>query len=377
MRLKVPGRSREPRMLVVGAVLDLEGARPGYVRFRNGRVVEVGSLGTEGRRAGERRIRGIVVPSPINAHTHLGDAVSVREPPAGPVSRLIQPPNGYKFRLLASSSRAEKVRAIRAALKRMQRDGVVATVDFREEGRAGVELLREAARTSPVRVLALGRPLVRPVERSELGPLLRVADGIGLSSARDETEETRRTVAHACHAAGKKFGLHASEAVRERPEQYLDPHPDLLVHLAKATAEDLVAVRDDRVSVVVCPRSNALFARQPDLRSMERLGLSVMLGTDNAMFHAPSLWREMEFAYVASRLRGRPVSAAFLARAALVEPWKWLGEPENAVIAPGMPVPPVVLRLPPDDPAYQVVTRTTEHLMVRFRPGAPYRPRRP
>jgi len=250
----------------------------------------------------------------------------------------------------------------------MERDGVAAVVDFREEGRPGVELLREAARGSSVRVLALGRPLARPVDRGELSRLLSVADGVGLSSARDETEETRRTVARACRAGGKKFGLHASEAVREKPERYLDPRPDLLIHLAKATVDDLATVRDERVSVAVCPRSNALFARQPDLRSMERLGLSVLLGTDNAMFHAPSLWREMEFAYVASRLRQRPVSAAFLARAALVEPWKWLGVPEAALVVPGMPVPPVILRLPPEDPAYQVVTRTTEHLMLRFPP---------
>jgi len=356
-------------MLVVGAILDLDGARPAYVRIRGGRVTEVGAVGAEGRRRDERTVRGIVTPSPVNAHTHLGDAVSVREPPPGPVSRLIQPPHGYKFRLLARSSPDAKRRAIRAALDRMDREGVAVTVDFREEGRPGVDLLREAARGSRVRVLALGRPLSRPVDRTELAELLAVSDGVGLSSSRDETDETRRTVARACHAAGKRFALHASEAVREPPERYLDPRPDLLVHLAKATRDDLGAVRDDRVSVVVCPRSNALFARQPDLGAMERLGLSVLLGTDNAMFHAPSVWREMEFAYVASRLRRRPVSAAFLARAALVEPWKWLGTPESARVAPGMPVPPVVLRLPPDDPAYQVATRTTEHLMVRFRPG--------
>jgi len=355
-------------MLVVGAILDIDGARPAYVRFRDGAVSEVGARGTEGRKRGERVVRGVVVPAPVNAHTHLGDSVSVREPPPGPVAQLIQPPNGFKFQLLANASRAEKVGAIRRALERMERERVAVAVDFREEGRPGVELLREAARGSRLRVLALGRPVARPVDRKELARLLSVADGVGLSSARDESDETRRTVARACRAVGKRFALHASEAVREKPERFLDPRPDLLIHLTKATADDLAAVRDERVSVAVCPRSNALFGRSPDLLSMERLGLSVLLGTDNAMFHAPSLFREMEFAYVASRLRRRPVSAMFLARAALVEPWKWLGAPEGALVAPEMPVPPVVLRLPPDDPAYQVVTRTTEHLMVPVRP---------
>jgi cytosine/adenosine deaminase-related metal-dependent hydrolase len=355
-------------MLVEGAILDAEGPRPGYVRIRDGRVVEVGKLGTHTRRRQETRVRGVVIPSPVNSHTHLGDAISVREPPPGPVSTLVRPPHGYKFRLLATASPAAKLRALRGAFVRMEREGVAAVVDFREEGLEGVRLFRRAARGTKVRAEVLGRPLLRPVDPRELASLLAVADGVGLSSALEEDLETREAVARACRARDKKYGLHASEARREPPDSYLRPHPDLLIHLAKATVDDLAAVRDARVAVAVCPRSNALFGRQPDLRSMERLGLSVLLGTDNAMFHAPSIWRELEFAYVATRLRQRPVSAGFLATAALVEPWRWLGEPRAAVVAPGMPVPPLVLRLPPEDPAYQVVTRTTEHLIVPVGP---------
>jgi cytosine/adenosine deaminase-related metal-dependent hydrolase len=361
-------------MLVEGSILDLEGARPGYVRIHGGKVVETGSLGTDGTRGRVRKVRGIVIPSPVNSHTHLGDAVSVREPPPGPVSRLVQPPHGYKFRLLAETSREEKMRAIRHALLRMVREGVAVAVDFREEGRPGVELLQEAARGVALRTFTFGRPVARPIADAELARVLEVADGIGLSSARDERLEDRRRAARMCRAMGKRYALHASEAVREDPDTYLDPRPDLLVHLAKARPDDLESVRDARVSVVVCLRSNALFGRQPDLETMERLGLSVLLGTDNAMFHAPSIWRELEFAYVATRLRRRPVSASFLARAALVEPWRWLGTPLAARIAPDTPARPLVLRLPPDDPAYQVVTRTTEHVMVRARPREPRSP---
>jgi cytosine/adenosine deaminase-related metal-dependent hydrolase len=355
-------------MLVEGAILDVDGPRPAYVRFRDGKVVETGLPGTDGTRGREPRVRGIVIPSPVNSHTHLGDAVSVKEPPPGPVSGLVKPPHGYKFRLLADSSPAVKRRAIRSALLRMSREGVAAAVDFREEGRPGVDLFRAAARGLPLETLVLGRPIARPVDPLELDHLLSVADGVGLSSARDERDEDRRTVARAAHRRGKLYGLHASEAVREDPGRFLDPRPDLLVHLTKATPDDLRTVRDAGVRVAVCPRSNALFGRQPDLATMERVGLSVLLGTDNAMFHAPSIWRELEFAYVATRLRQRPVSAGFLARAALVEPWRWLGQPEAARVAPGAPVRPLVLRLPPDDPAYQVVTRTTEHLIVRVGP---------
>ncbi|MGI0130480.1 MAG: amidohydrolase family protein, partial [Thermoplasmata archaeon] len=301
-------------------------------------------------------------------HTHLGDSISVREPPPGPLSRLVRPPHGFKFRMLAEASRATKLAGLRGAYARMARDGVAAVIDFREEGVEGVRLLREAARATTVRPVALGRPLARPIDPRELDRLLAEADGVGLSGALEETLEDRRTVARACRTRGKRYGLHASEARRELPESYLDPPPDLLVHLAKASTDDLVAVRDASVAVAVCPRSNALFGRQPDLRSMERLGVSVLLGTDNAMFHAPSIWHELQFAYAATRLRHRPATAEFLARTALVEPWRWLGNPAAARVAPEMPVPPLVLRLPSEDPAYQVVTRTTEHLIVRVGP---------
>jgi cytosine/adenosine deaminase-related metal-dependent hydrolase len=357
-------------MLVEGAILDAEGPRPGYVLVRSGKVREVGALGTDSTRGRERKVRGIVIPRPVNGHTHLGDAVSVREPPAGPIAALVRPPDGYKFRLLAGASRDEKRRAFRGAFARMARDGVGAVVDFREEGPEGVRLLRAATRGSSVRAVILGRPLARPVDPRELSELLAVADGVGLSSAIEESRATRSRVAAACRFAGKRFGLHASESRREPPDTFLDPRPDLVVHLSHATDDDLAAVRDAGVTVAVCPRSNALFGRQPDLATMERLGVRVLLGTDNAMFHAPAIWRELEFAYVATRLRRRPVSAAFLARAALVEPWTWLGEPAAARVAPGMPVPPLVLRLPPDDPAYQVVTRATEHLIVPVGPGS-------
>jgi len=352
-------------MLVEGAVLDIDGPRAGYVRFRHGRVVEVGAPGTASTRGRVRRVRGIVVPSPVNGHTHLADAVAVREPPGGPVEELVAPPRGFKFQLLAGTPRAMKLAAIRGALQRMEREGVAATLEFREEGAAGVVLLREALRALAVRVFVFGRPMRRPIDPDEVASVLEVADGIGLSSARDETEAARRAVARACRLSGKRFALHASEAVREAPESYLDPTPDLLVHLATATVDDLAAVHDEDVAVAVCPRSNALFGRQANLRAMERLGLRVLLGTDNAMFHPPSVWSELQFAYTSSRLLDRPASAAFLARAALVEPWVWLGEPDAARVAPDTPVRPLVVRLPPDDPAYQLVTRTTEQFIVR------------
>jgi len=352
-------------LLVEGALLDADGGRAGYALFRQGNLAETGVLGTASPGRGVRRIRGIVVPSPVNGHTHLGDAVATREPPHTPIAEIVRPPDGYKFKLLQETPAPAKRRAMRAALERMAREGVYATLDFREEGVPGVEMLRAAARGLPIRAVALGRPLRRPLEAPEVEALLDVADGIGLSAIGEEPRSVRAEVAAACRRRGKRYALHASESHREDPAEYLDPRPDLLVHLAEATPADLSEVARAEVTVAVCPRSNALFGRRPDLGEFARRGVRTILGTDNAMFHSPSIWRELEFAYVTGRLMKRPVPAEFLFRAAFVEPYRWLGEPDRARLAPGSPVQPLVFRLPPDDPEYQIVTRATAQLMVR------------
>ncbi len=350
-------------MIVEGAIVDVDGARPAYVRFQRGRIVEVGQPGTDSRRGKDKKVQGIVTPRPVNSHTHLGDAAAAQDPPRAPVSEIVGP-GGLKFRRLAALSADQKTQAMRSALERMVGEGVAAVVDFREEGVAGVEQLRNAAHDLPIEVRILGRPLRRPVEAGELSRLLQVAEGIGVSSAREENSLTRTQIAERAHRSGKWFALHASEEVRESPEAYLLPKPDLLVHLTKASFDDLEAVAKARIPVAVCLRSNALFGRGPDLSEFARAGIRLLIGSDNAMLNAPSVFRETEFAYLSGRLLHHPVDAAYLARAAFVEPWLWLDEPGRARVAPGMTGAPLVLRLPPDDPAYQVVTRATEQLIV-------------
>lgn len=351
-------------MIFEGALLDRDGPRRGYLKLRRGRIVETGAIGTDSTRGRERRVRGIAVPRPVNSHTHLGDAAFDREPPPGPVSRIVAPPDGIKFRLLAETPAPVKEAAVRRALLRMAREGIGAVVDFREEGVGGVELLRRAARGVDLQVVALGRPVARPLDPAELQQLLRRADGIAVSSAREEPRPVRDRIARACRAARKKYALHASEVAREPVDDYLRPKPDLLVHLFRATESDLERVAAEKVPVAVCPRSNALFGHVPDLRRLDRAGMTILLGTDNAMFASTSLLRELEFAYVSQRLHHRPVSPELLLRAAFFSPWDWLGRPEHARLVAGAPFRPLLFRLPPEDPEYQIVARASEHLMV-------------
>src|SRR5690242_13586336 len=99
-------------LIVEGAIIDANGSRAAYVRFRDGKIIEVGQTGTHSTRGRVRKVKGIVLPAPGNGHTHLADSVSKVEPPHRPVEELVQAPQGLKFRILRDSPRRAKVLAI-------------------------------------------------------------------------------------------------------------------------------------------------------------------------------------------------------------------------------------------------------------------------
>ena len=364
--------SQRIRWRLDGAIVDDEGIAPGYLRLDpRGRIVERGRPGTGGPlKDREQRVRGIALPWGVNGHTHLADGVWRREPPPLPLAKLVAPPGGLKHRLLRTTADPVKAQSIRESLRYMARAGIAGVVDFREEGIPGVRLLREAARGLPLRVWALGRPSASPAGEEELREVLEGSDGLGLSSVKDLPPGEGDRLARACRTARRLLALHVSEGVREDLAEVLRLKPDLLVHLCQATAEDLDDVKRAGVGVAVCPRSNALFRRFPPLAGLEGRGIPFLLGTDNVMFAAPDPFREMEFAYLSARSRGRPVRPETLVRAVFVNPWRVLGDPQQSSLLPGSPAGTILLRLPTDDPAYQIVARAGPgKLFVPPRPG--------
>ena len=354
------------RAIVSGALLDSSGAAEGYVALdAAGRVVERGSLGAEGRRrASIPRYRGIVLPSLVNAHTHLGDSVWLAEPPRGSLADIVAPPQGLKHRLLRETPPGAKQQGMRRSLLEMSQLGTRVTLDFREEGLEGALLFRKAARGTGVRPFILGRPTRVPPSRAELRALLPHVEGVGLSAVRDVGIEVATGVAQECHRQGKWLALHVSEEVREPLDPILALSPQLLVHMCAATPSDLDAVAQARIPVAVCARANHLFGRAPPLAAMEARGIRILLGTDNAMFQPPDLFREMAFAYLLSRGMGAPVTPRTLVEAACVTPWEVLGDPSAAQLEPGSHARALALRLPPQDPYYQVCGRASERNLL-------------
>ena len=277
-----PRAARAAVALLAGTVFRPgEGASEGWVLVEGARVADAG----EGAPPREPDARGLVMPTPVDAHTHVGDMLGRGVPLQGrTLAEVVAPPDGLKHRLLRDAPEDALLDGMRRAVRELLAAGCGAFVDFRERGARGVDMLRRACEGAPVRAVALGRPAEVWTEE-EMARVLAVADGFGLSALADLPGDAPERAAAASRRAGKRLALHLSEAVREDVGRALDLRPDFLVHMASATREDLAAVARAGVPVVTCPRSNDLFGLRADVPAMLDLGVALALGSDNAMFH--------------------------------------------------------------------------------------------
>lgn len=241
---------------------------------------------------------GLIVPSPVNAHTHVGDALVrlVRgETVPADLAAVVAPPDGLKHRILQSADRGELLEGVRGVVGEMLAAGSNRFLDFREGGLPGIELLEEALEDLAAAPTVLARPEGMGYDEAEVDALLDRAHGIGLSSIDDVGEPVAESLAEHAHQRGKLFALHASEGAREPVDRLLALDPAFVVHMVEATRGDLEAVADAGVPVVVCPRSNAHFASLPPVVEMVEAGVTVALGTDNAMLHEADPFAEAAF----------------------------------------------------------------------------------
>jgi len=231
----------------------------------------------------------------VNSHTHIGDAFIDLDKRAWTVEELVAPPYGLKHRLMREASEKEILGGMRKAISVMEGCGTTHFCDFREGGIEGIKILKKAMEGSDLRAIILGRPVELRYESKEVNEILKISDGIGLSSISDWDYEELRKVAVHVNKKKKIFAIHASEAFREDIDAILDLKPSFLIHMSSASRDDLEIVADAGVPVVVCPRSNAFFGIRPDIESMLECGIPLLLGTDNAMISPPDIMQEMEY----------------------------------------------------------------------------------
>jgi cytosine/adenosine deaminase-related metal-dependent hydrolase len=181
------------------------------------------------------------------------------------------------------------------SIRHMIHEGISYFCDFREEGIHGVNQIKKALKKKKISSIILSRPQKMEYDKEELEILLENSDGIGVSSVSDwEVSELQKIAKHVKQRK-KMFALHGSEAMREDIDRILDTKPDFLVHMVSASEADLLRVRDEQIPIVICPRSNAFFKLKPNITMMKKVGITLLLGTDNAMLHAPSIVAELRF----------------------------------------------------------------------------------
>lgn len=326
---------------IAGTVLVGRSFEPvrGRVVIENGRIQAIDEVETEST--------DIVLPTFVNAHTHLGDAIAKEAAVGLSLDKAVAPPDSLKHQQLAVADRSDLVTAMCRSLRFMQRTGTVSCLDFRESGTAGAHALREAAQPVDVDPFIFG---------SGNQSVLDVADGYGASGANDDNFTEQRAV---CDERDVPFAIHAGEPDATDIHPALDLEPDLLVHMVHAEQEHLERVSAQSIPVAVCPRANTVLdVGRPPVRELVD-HTTVALGTDNVMLNPPSMFREM--AYTAKRF---DVTAREVLRMATTAGAEIVGL-DCGVIAPGRRAALTVLDGDSDnlagsvDPVRAVVRRAT------------------
>ncbi|MEE9152398.1 MAG: amidohydrolase family protein [Thermoplasmata archaeon] len=334
---------------VSGQIYQGEKFEEGYLGFEDGIIKETGK-GTKS----DAQAKGIIIPPFVNAHTHIGDAV-IQDELKGGLEELVSPPNGLKHRVLGETPQETLIKSMKLVAHGMLNSGIELFFDFREGGVKGVELLKMALQDSSLRSKIFGRPAGMRYLKDEVESLLKSGDGIGLSSISDWDNDEIKKIAQ--HAKRQKMGfaLHASERVREDIDTILDLKPDFLIHMTEATNSDLKICAENDVPIIVCPRSEVFFGHFPDIPKMLEKGVTLALGTDNAMLNKPnSLLREMEFAYKISGLKGA-VDAKDILNMVLQNPRKVLNVGDDICLSLGKEANFIVFQLQTKNPAYALI----------------------
>lgn len=261
----------------------------GNIEIRGGRIKEV----CEGYSVGENFRDFAVIPSLINAHTHIGDSFA-KEACLNLTASDAVGKRGLKWKLYADEEKGNIISAVRNSAVYMLYSGITVFSDFREFGILGVRELRDALSGLEIKPVILGRD----IKTEDLDEV----DGLGLNvyNLRDLDEVLDKNLRIKIKNRNKIFSVHAGEGKGEINEA-LKYDPDFIVHFLNPSDEEIESAKKNKISVIVCPRSNlTLKTGFPDVKKLCDSKINVSLGTDNVMLNSPNLWREMEFLSKAS-----------------------------------------------------------------------------
>ena len=278
---------------VSGEILTDVRFKSGYIAFEKGKIIETG----KGNSPKKPICKGLIVPTFVNTHTHIGDSF-IREKKIDlpkNIEQLVAPPNGLKHRLLREASDEDIIEGMEKSIDIMIKSGTKYFCDFRENGILGISQLKAALHLRNINSIILSRPDSLEYIKNEVDILLKKSDGIAISSISDWDYSELQKVARDTREKNKIFALHASERIRENIDDILDLKPNFLVHMIKASEPDLMRVKENKIPIIICSRANSFYGLRPNLKLLKKVGVDLLLGTDNAMLNSPVILDEIQY----------------------------------------------------------------------------------
>jgi 5-methylthioadenosine/S-adenosylhomocysteine deaminase len=271
----------------------------------------------------------VIIPGLYNGHTHMGDSALPDGATGLTLEEAFFRPAGYKYRELAKLSPQDHLPHVADHLRYMARTGTISHLDFREQGAAGAQLLREASRLTGVESVILNQFNTPPFSladldaniaplpdsaRAELAAMLAVADGFSESTMNDLTDPAWREIRAVTKATGKLRAIHCLESAGYRDRSLAITgrgdlvraievyDADLIVHLTVANADEIALLARSGKTAAINPRANATLGLPlPPVAALLASDVNLLLGTDNGMLNAPSLLAELDFTYKLAR----------------------------------------------------------------------------
>ncbi|MFW9876120.1 MAG: amidohydrolase family protein [Candidatus Thorarchaeota archaeon] len=337
---------------VEGMIYQESGFINGYLEFDDGVVTEV----CKGRypKHGAKLAKGVILPLLTNCHTHLGDAVAHGRHFKGDIESLVAPPNGLKFKILRESTSEDLINAMNKAIIHMLNTGTGSFIDFREGGLTGIKQLQKAANVLPINTFIIGRPKSLNYSKDEINSLLDKVMGIGISSITDWDYDQLEKISQTIKQNKKIFALHASERLHENLDKILDLNPDFLVHMTCGTDSDFETLAELGIPVVICPRSRIFFNNIPNISKMLNKGVTLVLGSDNAMFNSPNMFDELKVGFKLANKFGT-VKPKTMLKMITINTKKVLNPKYHISLAPGSPSNFMVLDIPMENPEQTLI----------------------
>lgn len=253
-------------------------------------------------------LRGYVAVPPLaNMHTHLLDYAILESGWDLDIDSVVGEPYGLKYVLLNTLDVESLRLRLSEVVNYIVSEGVGFIAEFRELGVKG--LLIDYGRRLPTHYV-LGMPSKHDDVDAEVTQILSVADGIGISSPHYFKEEDLKKIFNKASTSGKLLHSHISETVDTHEEGDLSKllkagKPNAVIHAVWLNDEELDLINNLNIPVVLCLRSNLWFTSGlPKIRKIYETGVNVSLGTDNAGWVKPDIWRDAELLYFLLRYQG-------------------------------------------------------------------------